>query len=365
MNEILSFILRFIVAELILTAVQLSLRKRKTGRGMRAAFIIIKFLLAVACAVLPLAGPIALRPVQPLMMAMYAALLADAAADIVYSIFIAVSGRDRSFAAGKVISAVFGAVLMTFGIVNMQTVRPAYHTYTSDKIADVHKFVFIADVHVGSAQPFSVTERTVAGVAAEQPEFVIIGGDLTDDYTEKDEMIATAELFGSLDCPVYYIYGNHDRQVHAEKYGGGRKYTEDEFRQALTGAGIIILRDEFVKIAPDLVLLGREDMSDKEGRADIASLKNPSPDAFLLVADHQPFGFKDNTSAGVDLQVSGHTHAGQLFPLGEFYSMFAYCRGDYEYNGSKLYVSPGSCGWRVPLRTDSRCLYEVISLTAS
>ena len=363
MSVFVPFILRFVVAELILTAIQLPLRKKQTGKGLRAAFIIIKLLLAVGFAVIPLAGPVALRPVQPIMMAAYVALFADAVADIVYSIFVAVSRKNRSFAAAKVISVAFGVVFLAFGMVNMETVTPDYHTYTSDKLSGEHKFVFLADVHVGSAQPFSVTEKTVAAIAAEKPEFTVIGGDLTDDYTTKEEMIATAELFGSLDCPVYYIYGNHDRQGYAEKYADGQKYTPEEFRQALTDAGIIILKDEFAKIAPDLVLLGREDMSEKEARADIAELANPSPDVFLLVADHQPFGFKENAAAGTDLQVSGHTHAGQLFPLGEFYSMFAYCRGDYEYNGSKLYVSPGACGWREPLRTDSRCRFEVITLS--
>ncbi len=363
MSVFVSFILRFAVAELILTAIQLPLRKKQTGKGLRAAFIIIKILLAVGLAALAMVGPVALRSVQPMMMATYVALLADAAADIVYSIFVAVSRKNRSFAAAKVISVVFGVVYLAFGIVNMQTVRPDYHTYTSDKLSGEHKFVFVADLHVGSAQPFSVTEKTVAAVAAEKPEFIIIGGDLTDDYTTKDELKETAELFRTPDCPVYYIYGNHDRQKHAEKYAGGQKYTPEEFRQILTDAGIIILKDEYAEITPDLVLLGREDMSEKEARADISTLPNPSPDAFLLVADHQPFDFKQNSSAGVDLQVSGHTHAGQLFPLGEIYAPFAYCRGDHEYNGSKLYVSPGACGWRVPFRTDSGCRFEVITLS--
>ncbi|MCR5783318.1 MAG: metallophosphoesterase [Clostridia bacterium] len=362
MSDFVSFILRFVCAELILTAIQLSLRKKQTGKGLRAALIIIKLLLAVGLAALAMVGPVALRSVQPMMMAMYVALFADCVSDIIYSIFVSVSHKNRSFAAAKVISVVFGVVYLVFGMVNMQTVRPDYHTYTSDKLSGEHKFVFIADVHVGSAQPFSVTEKTVAAIAAEKPEFTIIGGDLTDDYTTKEELVATAELFGSLDCPVYYIFGNHDRQKHAEKYAGGQKYTPEEFRQILTDAGIIILRDEYAQIAPDLVLLGREDMSEEEERRDIATLPNPSPDAFLLAADHQPFDFKKNTEAGVDLQVSGHTHSGQLFPLGEIYAPFAYCRGEHEYNGGKLYVSPGACGWRVPFRTDSGCRFEVITL---
>ncbi|MBR3620138.1 MAG: hypothetical protein IKN56_01415 [Clostridia bacterium] len=63
------------------------------------------------------------------------------------------------------------------------------------------------------------------------------------------------------------------------------------------------------------------------------------------------------------MQISGHTHAGQLFPLKFFYGLIGgYVYGDYEIDGSVMNVSAGACGWRMPFRTEAHCNYEVITL---
>ena len=109
-------------------------------------------------------------------------------------------------------------------------------------------------------------------------------------------------------------------------------------------------------------MLGREDISEGGERAKAETLTNPSPEKYLMVADHQPFEFKENTAAGTDLQLSGHTHAGQLFPLRALYSVIGYAYGDFTEEDAIMNVSAGACGWRVPFRTEKHCYYEVISL---
>jgi predicted MPP superfamily phosphohydrolase len=307
-----------------------------------------------------MAGPVQLRPVQPLLIALYAALLSDAAADLVYSLFCALRKRERRAGTARLLGLVFGLLFFVYGTVNMQLVRPCRHELCSDKLTASHKIVFVADVHVGSAQDFSTLEKAVADMAAEQPEAIILGGDITDDYTSREEMEAVCRLFGGLDVPVYYVYGNHDRQGHAQ-YAGGRKFTPEELEAALAENGVILLRDAYAEIAPDLLLLGREDMSET-GRAEIAALTNPAPEKYLITADHQPNDFKNNLAAGTDLQLSGHTHAGQLFPLGLLSPLIGDCVGDYTEGNAVMNVSPGACGWRMPLRTENGCRYEVISL---
>ena len=361
MNAILTFSLRFLSAEAILTALQTPLRKKKLHLPARAGLILGKALLAIALAALVMAGPVQLRSLQPIMMALYAALLADAAADLIYTIFCAARKAESSFGVYKAVSLVLGVLFFAYGVVNMQTVKPKYHTYTSQKLQTEHTFVFMADLHVGSAQPFSVTEKTVAEIKALRPDFTVLGGDIVDDYTTKEDMEKLFSLFADFETPVYYIFGNHDRQDHAE-YAGGRKFTPEELESAMAANGVVILKDEFVRIAPDLTLLGREDITEGDGRADAKTLVNPEKEAFLLVADHQPVQFKEHIALGADLQVSGHTHAGQLFPLKALYSVIGYCYGDYTQNGSTLNVSAGACGWRMPLRTDAHCNYEVITL---
>ncbi len=362
MNIIVAAIILFAVSELFLTAIRFLLRKKKFRVGIRALLIAVKVVAAVAFAALVMAGPVILRPVQPIMMAAYIVLLSDAAADLLCTVFYAVSKKERSFKAGSLISLIFGTLFFLYAVFNMLTVSPSYHTYTSKKLNSEYKAVFIADLHVGSAQPFSVTRKTIENVKKENPDFVFLGGDITDDYTVKEEMVETFRLFKDFDIPVYYIYGNHDRQGHAE-YAKGLQYTEEEFEKALTDNGIIVLKDEFAQLSPELWLLGREDITEGDGRKSIEFLKNPAPDAFLITVDHQPVEFKDNLSAGTDLQLSGHTHAGQLFPLRFLYSLIGgYVYGDYREGESVMNVSAGACGWRMPFRTDAHCNYEVIIL---
>ena len=183
MKIYLLWALKIVMAEVILTALQAPLKKRNLKTPARVALIIGKFLLAVAFAALVLAGPVVLRPVQPIMLALYVALVADSLADACCTVFYAVKKRERKFSVVKITSIVFCLIFAVYGTVNMEIVTPAYREYSSPKIKREHKIVFIADIHTGSPQDFGVIEKTVKKIKAEKPEFVILGGDIVDDYT--------------------------------------------------------------------------------------------------------------------------------------------------------------------------------------
>ena len=355
--------LLFVLVQCVRALVQFMLRGRPVKKAARALCIASEAPFAVACAVLVMAGPVFLRPVQPLMTAVYAVLLPDAAAQTLCCLYAAVRKRARRFALSQALSLILGVLFFVYGTVNMQIVRPDAYIYTSPKLTQAHTIVFVADLHVGSAQPFSVTEKTIAAIRDTRPDAVILGGDITDDYTTKEEMRQTYRLFGTIGAPVYFIFGNHEVVQHEKYMRNGLHYTEQELLQALRENGITVLSDEYAAIAPDLLLLGREDAAVPELRQDISALPNPAPEKYLIVADHQPTRAEDNLAAGADLQLSGHTHAGQLFPNGLFLSFFSYTRGDYSLSGGQtMLVSPGACGWRFPFRTESHCRYEVIEL---
>ncbi len=361
MKNIIIWTLLFILSEAIVAFVRFLLRKKNIKPVVRIVVIILKFLLAIAFAVLPLAGPVQLRPVQPFMMAMYAVLFADAVADIIYTVFCAVRKSERKFAFAQTLSLILGVLFFVYGTVNMQVVLPHYHTFTSEKIKNEHKIIFAADIHVGSAQPFSVLEKEVSAMVKDYPDCIILGGDITDDYTTKEQMEKTFEVFGKCGVPVYYLYGNHDRQKHAE-YARGLQFTAEELENTINNNGIVILKDEYAELADDLLLLGREDISEGESRAKAEEIAVDKNNKYLIIADHQPVEFKENYAFGGDLQLSGHTHAGQLFPLNPLYSIIGYSYGEYTYKESTMLVSAGACGWRVPFRTEKHCYYEVITL---
>ena len=353
----------FVAVEAALTLIQFLLRKKNIKKTLRGVIIAAKLLFSVACSAIVMGGPVFFRPVQPIMVVIYAVLFTDAIAEIIYCIFLAIKKGERKFIPLKILSLVFGILFFVYGTVNMETVTPNYHEYTSAKLKNEYKIVFVADLHVGSSQPFELTKQTVEKIKAENPDFIILGGDITDDYTEKEEMEETYRLFGGLGIPVYFVFGNHEVVQHEKYMKNGLHYTEAELVKAIEDNGITILSDEYAELGEDLLLLGREDAALPEIRKDIDTLNNPDAEKFLLVADHQPTKAKDNAKAGTDLQLSGHTHAGQLFPNGLFVSLVSYCVGDYELeNGGVMNVSSGACGWRVPFRTENGCHFEVVTI---
>ena len=361
MKTYLFWILLFIAVQAGLSLIQFLFRRKKIRPLWHTALIAFKAIFAVAFALLVMAGPVFLRPIQPLLVAIYAALLPDAAADLIYSLFCRFRGKERRFAPAKLLSLALGLVFFSYGTVNMQIVTPEYHTCISSKLTQAHRLVFVSDLHVGSSQSMETTRKTIRDIGAEKPDFVILGGDITDDYTSKEEMEETYRLFGELGVPVYYIDGNHEVVQHAEYIRGGLPYTEQELAGAMEQNGILVLKDTYVELAPDLMLFGREDAASDARCTD--AIPNPAPARFLLVADHQSDSVREHAASyAADLQLSGHTHAGQFFPLKWIYTFFTNAYGEYTHGATTLYVSAGASGWRVPFRTDAHCHFEVVTL---
>jgi uncharacterized protein len=82
-----------------------------------------------------------------------------------------------------------------------------------------------------------------------------------------------------------------------------------------------------------------------------------------IVLNHLPREIESAAEAGIGLQLSGHTHAGQMFPFNYLVRlMFKYMHGLYNYQGTYLYVSPGTGTWGPPMRLGSRCEITYITL---
>ena len=291
----------------------------------------------------------------------YTAFLADAAVELVFLI-IRLIGKHGVKGVVRMISGMVSVLLfLAYMVVNSQIVVPNYHTYYSDKLNGNHKFVYISDLHFGHTQSVETVKKALAGIKSEEPEFLLLGGDITDELTSKEDMKLVYELIGSIEIPVYFAYGNHDRQNHADDVGG-RTYTDAELENAIKSSGIHILCDDYIEL-DDIVILGREDY-DCENRLDVDKLK-PRPDGkFVINLDHSPYLYDDIAATGADLQLSGHVHAGQLFPLRWLYALAVdNIYGDYVSGDTDIYVSSGISGWCFPLRSEAHCCYEVITLT--
>ena len=146
-------------------------------------------------------------------------------------------------------------------------------------------------------------------------------------------------------APVYFVYGNHENKI---------KFTKNN---------ITILNDQEVHLN-NIILIGRSDYTNKKRKK--TKDYNPSTKTYNIVLDHQSQETKENIKNNIDLQLSGHTHNGQMFPLSFSYHLQANFAGNYgkeTFNHCTKIISSGLVGWVFPIRTEGICEYVVVNIT--
>ena len=251
-------------------------------------------------------------------------------------------------------------LLFIYGYINMNNVTATSYTVTSDKVTESYRVVFISDTHYGTIQDPDILKEKIQEINRLKPDLVILGGDIIEEGTSKEDMYAAFEALSQLRAKygTYYIYGNHDRQ----RYNTSPSFTEAELSEAIAQNGITVLAEE-VRDFGEIQLVGREEKTAKERKDTAVLAENTDQSKFILVADHQPTTLESNKPLKADLQLSGHTHGGQIFPLG--YIGFLYddlVYGEYEDNGSKIIVSSGFAGWGFPIRTQGKSEYVIVNI---
>ena len=358
------WIAQVLVAYAVLFFVQLPLR-RDGSRALRAVVFAVKVILFVLCAYLSVSViSVVTWNAGYTFGALYVALAGDILSDIAAFPFVIAGKNKRIVAIRAIAGIVFTLAFLIYGTVNMQTVKAHEINITSDKLKRSHRFVFLTDLHFGSSQSFETVEKAIFDIASKRPEFILLGGDITDELSSKEEMETIYSLLSATDVPVYFVYGEHDRQPDGNLVGGAQ-YTQEEFENTLRNYGITVLRDSIVRIADDLVLLGREDIS-RTSRKAVSELPALPENAYVLCVDHSPYQTEDMILTGADLQLSGHTLAGQFFPLQLIYRLMGRdTYGSYRHGDTELYVTPGIGGWMYPFRSEVSCRYELVTLTPS
>lgn len=254
---------------------------------------------------------------------------------------------------------VISVCLIIYGIGNMSTIRNTkYQIDTNKKIGQYH-IVMLTDIHYGTIQDSSLLKEKIIEINQQNPDIIILGGDIVEEETSKEKMQECFALLGKLKAKygIYYVYGNHDRQPYIMT----PTYTSEELENTIVDCGIHTLKDEYVEINQDLILAGREDAawgntSNRQSSQEI--LEGVDRNKYIIMVDHQPIEAKENDEQGVDLMLSGHTHAGQIWPIGVVTTL----RGEYNYGrfvkgNCKVIVSSGFTGWGYPVRTEGYCEY--------
>ena len=250
------------------------------------------------------------------------------------------------------VPVVITCAIFVYGFINMNHVIQTEYTVTTDKKVGSYKIVLITDTHYGTIQDADILKEKVEEINAQNPDIVILGGDIVEEGTTK-------EMYG-----VYYVYGNHDRQP----YTNNRSYTDEELENAILAGGITILEDGYTEINDDLVLAGRGDAAwgNVSGRASTEEiLEGVDRNKYIILADHQPIEAEENDAQGVDLELSGHTHAGQIWPTGLLTELSGGLNyGKYQVGNCNVVVSSGFAGWGYPIRTGKHSEYVIVTIQA-
>lgn len=275
----------------------------------------------------------------------------------------------RGIYRASVFPAIAVIIMMSYGAYNMShIVETAYEVSVDKRIRkEGYRILLLTDVHYGSVQKTEVLQQTFDEMCAVRPDLVILGGDIVEEGTSEEELREVFGLLGRLEnrFGIYYVYGNHDRQP----YTGKRSFTDQQLEYAITSNGIRILQDERVLINGELVLVGRGDSAwgnVRERPSTQEILGDADREKLILVADHQPVEAEANAAAGADVQLSGHTHAGQIWPTGVLTELIGDLNyGAYDVNGNHVIVSSGVSGWKYPVRTGKHCEYVVVDIQDS
>lgn len=359
--DLFLFILMTFAVSISIIAIQIAINKKSCWWVILISFII-KALLTFSLAVFAIALDTNFGwQYGSLTVAFYLVLLGDSVADLIALIYILAKKKPMGIWIRSGLGIVLAMCVMTYAIINMETISPRYHSYESEKLQHEYTAVFMSDIHFGTAQSEKVVQKAFDEIKEANPDFILLGGDITDEFSTKEDMEWLYDHIGAIGVPTYFIYGNHDRQANSHYLSKEPNYTEEELETTIQKNGITILKDNYVVFAEDLVILGREDIS-VETRLKVEDLPTRPEEKFVISVDHSPYNDEDTIATKSDLLISGHTHAGQYFPLSVDNPFANHVYGDYIVGDTKLLVSSGFAGWAAPARTAKFCNYEVISL---
>ena len=255
------------------------------------------------------------------------------------------------------------AALITYGYFNMRNIVETDYTLSSGKLSENYTAAMIADLHFGTSTDIEKVGELCESISDKNVDMLMLCGDIVDESTTLEQMQDVFEILGNTKTKygVFFVYGNHDRSL----YTAAPNYTEQQLAAAIEDSGITILEDESVRLNDELTIVGRKDRSD-DSRMDMRSLVSETDvDSFIIVMDHQPYDFEEKAESGVDLQVSGHTHAGQIMPGGWFMKLFGISDlyyGQETVKGMDAVVTSGASGWGFPIRTQKNSEYVIISI---
>jgi uncharacterized protein len=240
---------------------------------------------------------------------------------------------------------ILSALVVVYGAINLNTIRVSnYRIDVPKKNSNIDhlKVAFVADFHIQQDIPAEFVDQFVRKVNALQPDILLYGGDIIEGNRENGSLGLIETTLRNIHTKLgsYAVLGNH------ESYG--RRGVGNFF----DSAGITLLRDSIVKIDSSIWLAGRYDQQFRSRKSVNEILETASPALPVILLDHRPTELQETSLMPVDVQFSGHTHDGQLFPINLIlHSMYELTWGYKKIRNTHFFVTSGLRLWGPPVKT--------------
>jgi hypothetical protein len=262
--------------------------------------------------------------------------------------------------------AVASAAILLCGYAMYRATRPACVAHATVPVKNFRPelqnltIAMAADFHAGPLVDVKQVRRMARQIVSSKPDLILLPGDVLDHTPSRIRRIADA--FRELHAPlgVYATTGNHEYYINVR-----------EAVSLIEESGIRVLNNEAVTLPQGLVIAGIADRTALQfriPRPTVSEFVAEQPDSLpVILLNHTPMGDEASAAseAGVDLIVSGHTHAGQIWPFSIFTKMaFTYHHGLYKLKRGYILTTAGIGTWGPPMRLGAPPEFVLIKLVS-
>ena len=254
---------------------------------------------------------------------------------------------------GTLAVTAFMFIIFLYGNIHYhQKVRQPLMLTTGKTLSRKMKVVMLSDLHLGYHNRRSEFAKWVDKINEEKADLILVAGDIIDKNIQPLEEQEMHQEFLRLNAPVVACLGNH------EYYGG-----ESNALLFYKKADITLLRDSVTTVG-DLCIIGRDDRSNPKRKTLSELMKGVDRTKYLVVLDHQPIQLEEAEQNGIDFQLSGHTHHGQVWPISWITESIYECAfGEWQRGSTRYYVTSGIGIWGGKFRIGTRSEYVVAEIT--
>lgn len=264
----------------------------------------------------------------------------------------------------RIFSVISFLGLIGLSVYNAYTPVVRHLSIELDKPMNPIRIAVASDTHLGYMVGGRQLNRLADILQQEKADILLIPGDIMDDdtYVYHNEKMHTAfnNLVKSVNGNVVASLGNHDLYKERER---------QTIMQAVRDGGAILLNDKTHVLninGSPMTIIGRYDDHNTKRKSTSELMAGVDTHHLVILLDHRPSQIDDNVKLPIDLQVSGHTHNGQVFPANFIVKTLNRVAYGHEYiNGTHVVVSSGYGFWGIPFRLGSQSEVWMIDIKSS